>query len=248
MPCDFPILPGLLATPARFVWHASSRSAILADVHLGLHTSLAEAGLFLPDTALGALRRAWDHLVSCDPARLIIAGDLFDCPTPDAGAVDLCRDLFSRLPPDCAVTLTPGNHDPVELPPLSPSGHFDISPTATLDSFVISHGHELPGDLRPGQTWIVGHQHPAVTLATRVQSAKMPCYAFCEPVGRGTPGIVILPAFSHGPLGSNLLTARHWLLPVPRPGNERIRIAGLVEREPPEESQVLDFGPLSMLA
>ena len=57
--------------------------------------------------------------------------------------------------------------------------------------------------------------------------------------------MVLLPAFSRASLGSNLLTERQWILDLPRPANEDIRIAGIVERG--DDGQVLDFGTLADL-
>jgi metallophosphoesterase superfamily enzyme len=122
-----------------------------------------------------------------------------------------------------------------------------LQPAVLLGSWVISHGHEIPAELPDtSQTWIVGHQHPAVTLATKVQSAKMACYAVCAGT-RSRPRMVLLPAFSRGPLGSNLLTVRNWLLPVPRPAGAHVRIYGLIEPADLGETQVLDFGDLAGL-
>jgi len=241
---DLPILPTVLATPSRFLWHPDSRTAILADMHLGQAASLARAGLFVPDQALPSMRRSWEDLVARSPERLIIAGDVFDSPRIDADALRVCMELLARLPPACRVTITPGNHDPQEIGNLGLRA--EVCPAVVIGSLVISHGHEVPAELRDNCTWIVGHQHPAVVVSSAVQSVKMPCYAWCTPAGRGA--MLVLPAFSRGPLGSNLLTLRHWLLPVPRPGNSEIRIFGLVERQHAAEAQVLDFGPLNLLA
>src|SRR4051794_36266433 len=90
MAADLPVLPGVLATPNRFLWCPESRTAILADLHLGQAASLARAGLFVHDQALPALRQAWDFLVARSPERVIIAGDLFDAPRVDEEAVAVC--------------------------------------------------------------------------------------------------------------------------------------------------------------
>ena len=85
---------------------------------------------------------------------------------------------------------------------------------------------------------MVGHQHPAVMVATRVQGAKMICFAECAVAGRN---VLILPAFSPLPLGSNLLTGRYWILDMAAPAAEEVRVYGIVKE------RVLDFGGLAGL-
>ncbi len=155
----------------------------------------------------------------------------------------MAGDLFAALPAECRLTLTPGNHDP--LAPLQFIAQpCDVTPFVRIGDATVSHGHETVA--AESAVWMVGHQHPAVTLSTRVQAAKMACYATCDIGGRKK--LIVLPAFSRAPLGSNLLTGRNWLLPMPRPREEDIQIAGIIEPAPPREPQVLDFGRLSLLA
>jgi metallophosphoesterase superfamily enzyme len=108
---------------------------------------------------------------------------------------------------------------------------------------------------KPGRQWIprgliCGHQHPAVILRNRIQNAKMPCFARCDLALPGNTSksvpLILLPAFSRAPLGSDL-SERHWIVDVPWPGEERMRIFGIVERKAEAESGVLDFGPLAEL-
>jgi putative SbcD/Mre11-related phosphoesterase len=245
------ILPGLYAAPCRYLWHPATRTAVLSDLHLGIETSLARQGIDLPDVSTPLLRQRWEELLARRPARIIIAGDLFDAPAPGAPARELCRSLLAAAA--CPITIIPGNHDPdgdalarmfADLP-------VNVEPFVLLQDMLISHGHDLTlaqAAARGGDVWIVGHQHPAVTLSTRVQHAKMPCFVVCRMEAATTPRhVVVLPAFSPVSLGSNLLAQLLWLLPIPRPPHERIEIFGIIEpagREP----QVLAFGPLSMHA
>jgi metallophosphoesterase superfamily enzyme len=234
---DLPLAPGLLATPYRFLWHPATATAILADLHLG--------GQGAPQGTVGPrLAEAWRALATRHPRHVVLAGDLLDDPAAAASQVPVFQQLMKLLPPACRLTLTPGNHDPAGL---GTTLGIESLPEVLVGKHLISHGH-LPPSTRP-KTWIVGHQHPAVILRTRVQSAKMACYAVCHPSATN-PQLIILPAFTHDagdPLGSNLLTGHHWLLPIPRPTANKIRIYGLIEPKPGTKPQVLDFGPLTDL-
>jgi metallophosphoesterase superfamily enzyme len=240
---DLPLFPDLLATPYRFAWHPATRTAILADLHLGAFA--------LPDAVGAKTAQAWRQLAARQPRQVILAGDILDDPRAGSPDVEACRSLLGLLGPQgapgmwgqCRVILTPGNHDPSDLAMRLGA---ESAPEARVGRYVVSHGHE-PTAARP-QCWIVGHQHPAVVLRDRVRQAKMACYAVCAPSAR-RPAMVLVPAFSSqagGPVGTNLMTGGHWILPVPRPASERIRVLGLVEPAT-GEPRVLDFGPLSGL-
>jgi metallophosphoesterase superfamily enzyme len=184
------------------------------------------------------------RLAAKEKSHLVIAGDLFDVPAPDDAALAMAADLFNALPTTCRITLIPGNHDPAApiLQQLSP--RIALAPSATVGGYTVIHGHRIE-DARPlPARLIVGHQHPAVILRNRIQSAKMPCYAVCKlRVAQKNLTLILLPPFSRAPLGSDL-TKRNWILNLPWPGESHIQILGLVEAS---QKQVLDFGPLSDL-
>jgi uncharacterized protein len=238
---DLALFADLIATPERFAWHPATRTAMVADLHVGAWAGREVVG--------PKMKAAWGKLIERRPRQVILAGDVME----DAGAGEAeweaCRGLLRMLGKergggvwgDCRVVVTPGNHDGAGLGERLGA---ESAAEVRVGRFVVSHGHELTA-ARP-EIWIVGHQHPAVTLRGKVQTAKMACYA----VGAGSarrPAMVLLPAFSSeagGPVGTNLLTGAHWILPVPRPAAEKIRVYGLVEPMG-GEARVLDFGPLS---
>ena len=259
MGCDLVLSRGLVATPERFLWCEGERTAVVADVHLGIEESLARAGFYVPDLQGEALRRRWKGVVDRRPERVVVAGDLFDRPEPGRAAVEMCWEMLRCLPEECRVTVIRGNHDPAAKVLKELIGErVEIADEVRVGEAVISHGDVLPGLEEGGcgsaggwVTWVVGHQHPAVTLRTAMQGAKMACFAgFEAEIGGRKRRVIVLPAFSPAPLGCNLLSERQWLLPVRRPGNGGRRVAGIVEKgrgEGAAESQVLDFGTLAGL-
>lgn len=248
-----PPFEGLVASPHRFLWHGATRTAILSDLHLGAEKSLARQGLYLPPTSWKAILAAWDRVVSLDPAHLILAGDV--CDAPDGTGLEEFSMLLERRPKNCRVTLTPGNHDPLVF--AEPFSCVSVAPLTQFEGITVAHGHALQATGEP-RAMITGHQHPAVVLATRVQAAKMICFAQCV-VGKRRMPLLILPAFSPLPLGSNLLTERNWILDLPRPADAAVRIYGIIERPGMGgsggggvnggggEGSMLNFGPLSGL-
>src|SRR4051794_330644 len=112
MAVDLPLTTSIFATPHRFLWHAPTKTAVLADVHLGIESSLSAQGIYLPHVQGPIVRRQWNALLERHPAHIVVAGDLFDRPQPDERAVALCHTLFHQVEETCRVTLIRGNHDP----------------------------------------------------------------------------------------------------------------------------------------
>ncbi|HUO08940.1 MAG TPA: metallophosphoesterase [Phycisphaerae bacterium] len=282
---DLPLTPTLLATPHRFLLHTPTNTAILSDLHLGIEHTMRQQGLAFPNINEQKIRESWQHLRtrleantgrggSNNTGHIIIAGDLFDSPSPDPASLALARDLLNDLPPHISVTITPGNHDPDpatlrSLLPRAKISSCETIPDPTQNLLVI-HGHNwsdlVAGERHatgseghrpairrdplaqgsPATTLIVGHQHPAVTLRSRLQSAKMICYALCNfSIQNSAFRILILPTFSQAPLGTNLINENHWILDCPAPAPADIQIAGIVPGK--EGGGVLHFGPLSQL-
>jgi putative SbcD/Mre11-related phosphoesterase len=257
---DLEIADGFLATPQRFLWHEASGTAVVADVHLGAEAELTRRGILMPDVSRRALEIAWKCMADRlrqrsargENGHVVIAGDLFDVPSPDPEARAAAIRLIQELPQNCQVTLLCGNHDPPA--PLLREWFQDlpvvVEHTAAVGGYTIAHGHQLgavDGGGRAARGLIVGHQHPAVMLRDRVQSAKMICFAACGgKSGTVQPALIILPSFSRAPLGSNLLTEHHWIIDAPRPSAASVRIAGIVEPTG-KAARVLDFGPLDGL-
>jgi putative SbcD/Mre11-related phosphoesterase len=248
-----PNTTGLFATGYRFLWHAPTSTAILADLHLGVEVTLAKHGLYLPVANDRNIKESWERVAGSDgksPKRVVIAGDLFDSRQPPESAVQTCRELLRKLrEKGIAATITPGNHDPTakEMAELLDE-EVEIVPEVELEpGILVSHGHKLPSNFEsqnPNCTWIVGHQHPVIMMSNRVQRAKMVCFGVCRVDTKRI--VVLLPAFSRAPLGSDLRVARHWLLPLKRPADADIQILGIVE--PAEkEPEALPFGFLSGL-
>lgn len=232
---DLPLLEGFVAAPGRFLVHVPTQTILVSDLHLGVEAALRSAGVLMPDFSAGPLRAGWQALLARKPKRVVIAGDFFHDTRPSADTLALAHELLTQAP--CPVTVLPGNHDPGvrTLRRLLPN--VEVAATTACTDWWVGHGHDVPDP--PPAKMIVGHQHPAVVFARRVETVKMICFATCTPPGG--PQMIILPAFSPAPMGSNLLTSRNWLVQVARPAATHIRIAGIVRE------RVLDFGELSKL-
>lgn len=241
---DLPLTPDLAAAPQRFLWHAPTRTAVLADLHLGYEAALARAGTPMPEFTTAPLTAAWHAILARRPARIIVAGDLFHTDAPAPAAVALAAGLFAAAP--CPVAITPGNHDPAPATLrtlFAPQGVTVADTLQITPALHVAHGHVLPDPLPRGD-WILGHQHPAVRVGGRAGVVKMICFATAQyPHGpwKGRT-LILLPAFSPAPLGSNLLTGHYWIVNAPAPAPANVQIAGIVGL------RVLPFGTLEGLS
>jgi uncharacterized protein len=233
---ELPLIDGFIATADRALWHPPTSTVIIADLHLGFEEETARRGNVMPAFAAEPLRAAWDRLMRRQPKHVVIAGDLFHAAQPPGEIWQAATTLLQATPNGCHVTVIPGNHDPstTAMAERFAGTTIETAESVSLPRWRILHGHQIGTAQDCGL--IVGHQHPAVILGNRVESAKMICFATIA------KRMIVLPAFSTAPLGSNLLTGSHWIIDTPRPSTVSVRIAGIVG------DRVLDFGPLDRLA
>jgi metallophosphoesterase superfamily enzyme len=188
------VLHDWLLTPERVAVHQPSRTAVVADLHLGYDRARRRGGDAVPGVpvaaqmagVLAALRR---HAVP----RLAVAGDLLED--------DRCRDVLDEFRAWLAgsgITLAgvvPGNHDGCALRantedlPVFPEG-------LALGGWRVVHGDGVVPEGRVVQ----GHEHPRAEWRAGVGG---PCYL----VGAAR---LVLPACSPDAAGVNVIGARRW--------------------------------------
>jgi uncharacterized protein len=175
-----------LLTPFRLAVHQPTKTAVVADLHLGYSQARRRSGDAVPhiaiETQLTPLRQACAAL---EIRELIVAGDLCESRL-DADSVSRFRGVID----ECRLRLTaivPGNHDrgwrdfAAELP-LMPEG-------IELGGWRIVHGD---GTLPSGRV-VCGHHHPG----WRTTNRTMPCYVVAA-------NRLVLPAFSTDAAGGDV--------------------------------------------
>ena len=207
-----------LLTPARAAIHVPTKTAVVADLHLGYDRLRRRGGDAVP------VRRVADELAPLrlelarqGVSRLVIAGDLFEDGRYQRDEV--LRELTAWLTASAVelVAVVPGNHDRlgecVEIDgwtmPLFPSG-------IDLGGWHVVHGD---GDLPTGRV-VQGHEHPWLRWRRGVEG---PCYLVSDER-------IVLPALSADAAGGNVWGEARWR------GYRACAIAG---------EQVLDFGDVS---
>jgi len=182
-----------LLTAQRAAIHLPTRTAVVADLHLGYDLARIRGGDAVPvvglaETIASLTTALTEHAVR----RLVIAGDLFESSAGHAVAEELLSWLRGIGVP--LVGIVPGNHDGdlgrhVPALPTFPDG-------VELGRWRVVHGH---GNL-PAGPLVLGHFHPCLRLPG---GSRAPCYV----IG---PGRIILPAFSQDAAGVNVLGHSRW--------------------------------------
>ncbi len=188
------VLDDWLLTPERVAVHQPSRTAVVADLHLGYDRARRRGGDAIPGVSVAAqLAGVLAALRRQGIARLAVAGDLLED--------DRCRDVldeFRAWLADNGITLVgvvPGNHDGSALKvgtedmPLFPDG-------LDLGGWRVVHGDGVVPDGRVVQ----GHEHPRAQWRHGVGG---PCYLV-------SADRLVLPACSPDAAGVNVIGVRRW--------------------------------------
>jgi metallophosphoesterase superfamily enzyme len=182
-----------MLTPYRLAVHEPTKTAVLADPHLGYNDARRRAGDAVPhvslDEQLAPLKQACAVL---DLAALVVAGDLCEARL-DAEIVEQIRRGIA----DCGLELravVPGNHDRRwadfrDKLPMHPEGF-------SLGAWTIVHGDRT----LPEGPVVMGHVHPVWRRGSLVE----PCYLV-------RPNRLVLPAFSRDAAGGAVNNAPRWL-------------------------------------
>jgi metallophosphoesterase superfamily enzyme len=205
-----------LLTPGRLVVHLPTRTAVVADLHLGYARarSARREAVPVPTLAeeLGPLAAELERVAV---TRLVVAGDLFEDGRGALG-VELAEELLTWLS-EVGLELAgvvPGNHDRG----LGESAGLPLCRAGVeLGRWLVIHGD---GE-EPACPFVQGHEHP---WARWPGGLGGPCYL----IG---PTRLVLPAYSRDAAGVNVRGSGRW---------QGLRCAVIAGDE------VLDFGPLTL--
>jgi metallophosphoesterase superfamily enzyme len=179
-------------TPDRLAVHVPTRTAVIADPHLGYCVARRMAGDAVPNVSVGEqlapLKRACAVL---DLTDLVVAGDLCESRL-NAEMIDALQACLR----ECRLELravVPGNHDRGwadfrDRLPMYPEGF-------SLGAWTVIHGDRKP----PAGPVVMGHIHPAWRQGGRIR----PCYL----VG---VNCLVLPAFSCDAAGGAVNHSSRW--------------------------------------
>lgn len=207
------VLHDWLLTPERVAVHWPSRTAVVADLHLGYAEARRRRGEAVPEESVLELLEPLRRVLREHRARrLVVAGDLLedaDCDRAFSTFVSWSRE--SKLE---QVALVPGNHDAgLELSLASESPLTFHAEGFVVDSWRIVHGE---GRL-PDAPLLQGHEHPWLrwspknrAIRPRFGGSRIALPTLDGPCYLSGPQRLILPAYSTEAAGVNILSVRRW--------------------------------------
>ncbi len=184
------LLPGLYAHPAGALWVSESRTAIVADVHLGYSWAQRRRGELGPLADFRTSEKLLALVEDLQPARIVFLGDLVHAPRPCAAERECIESTLLELSRRAALVTVRGNHDRAFAREF---GHLPIEQREHWSNEFVTavHGDRLQlAPILESHTLVVGHLHPCLSVKDS-SGASQKLSAFL--VNRNC---LVLPAFS----------------------------------------------------
>lgn len=177
---------GVSQTPAwvvfgqRVAYLPAADALVLADLHVGRGSASGERR--------DILARLRGHLDRFEPARVVVAGDLLHATgSLPAGVAETVGAVVGAIEDSAAgLRVVRGNRDGM----LAAVGVSATDSVRLDDGTVVCHGHEEPA--ADGDRYVVGHQHPAVTISG---GQRRPCFLY-GPGQYDSADVLVVPAFT----------------------------------------------------
>ncbi|MEM2875294.1 MAG: metallophosphoesterase [Candidatus Hadarchaeales archaeon] len=199
--------------PAMLLRLRRERVLVVADLHLGVESSLVEEGLSLPSQTPKVRDRLMDLISAHSPDRLVMLGDVkHNVPISSWQEWRELPSLFDELSKLVEVDVVKGNHDG-GLEGMLPKGVRIQGPRGITigerSRIGLMHGHTWPSaELMRAKVILAGHNHPAVEFRDELGGrVVVPVWLRCpinadglppslkKSVKGKAPKLVVLPAF-----------------------------------------------------
>ncbi len=185
------------------------RVLVVADLHLGIESDLAQHGLHFPSRSLERLERLERCIRSANPDLLILLGDVkHGVPMTSRQEYYEIPEIIGKLRDLVPLQVIPGNHD-AGIERFFSAEEILPREGVVIDETGYTHGHMYPDHSLAGHLIISGHHHPLIRLLDDVGCAmRSPAFIFAPLDERciGFPGtekslsersrILLMPAFN----------------------------------------------------
>ncbi len=182
--------------PTGALWIEEAGTALVADAHLGYGWAQRRRGELGPvrdDRSGVKLARIVDELA---PREIVFLGDAVHAPRPGAEEREFVEGVLTQLMKRVQVTVVSGNHDRHFLRDYGKLGLIPVSEWRHQQVIAI-HG-DKPRAAEPGETLILGHLHPSISVADAAGAKqRLPVFLLAS-------DMIILPAFSPFAAGIDL--------------------------------------------
>lgn len=188
------------------------KTLVIADVHIGFEEALNKQGILVPRfqfrevierlTAIIATIAKNHKIIKFE--KIIVNGDV----KHEFGTISEqeWRDtlkLLDFLSSHCnKLILIKGNHDTI-LGPIANKRNIEIADNITINGIFICHGNKLPQTPLPRpQTYVIAHEHPAVSIHKFPRSELFKCWLKGKWKGRD---LIVMPSFNLVTEGTDIL-------------------------------------------
>jgi putative SbcD/Mre11-related phosphoesterase len=185
-----PVLAGLEAHPSGALWIPETRTALIADAHLGYSWAQRRRGELGPLADVTAKEKLLRLVADLQPRHLVFLGDLVHAPRPCAPEREWIEQLLTQLSEGMEITTIRGNHDRAFVREF---GHLKLNSAETWSApgLFALHGDRLAQAPTPeAATLILGHFHPSLAARDAAgASHRLPLFL-------ANSRCIALPAFS----------------------------------------------------
>ena len=166
--------------PALIVQN-KKRLLVVADLHFGIESDLAQHGWHFASRSRERLRRVIACIQATSPDLLVLLGDVkHSIPRTTRQEYREIPDILAALREEVPIRVLPGNHD-IGIARFLQKGELMPKDGAVIDGVGYIHGHTIPNPDLSGHLIICGHHHPMVSLHDEVGcSLRAPAYLLAE--------------------------------------------------------------------
>ena len=213
------------------------KTLIVGDFHIGYEEALNKQGILVPRFQFeDIVKRITPILERTQPETIIINGDLkHEFGTISETEWKQTLKFLDLLSKHCKkIILIKGNHDKI-LEPIAKKRNLEIVDHYVLNNIYICHGNSIPDNIEQ-KIIIIGHEHPAVVIRTKLRAEKYKCFLL------GTfnrKKLIVIPSFNLVTEGTDVLK-EHLLSPFLKKdiGNFNVFVIG---------KDIYDFGKIKKL-
>ncbi|MDK2974531.1 MAG: uncharacterized protein PWP08_902 [Methanofollis sp.] len=180
--------PSFLPDCPALLMENEIRVLVVADLHFGIESGLARAGVHVQSRSREREGRVIASLVRTKPDLLVLLGDVkHSVPLTSRQEYDELPGILDRFRAIAPIRVAPGNHDGGIARFLRED---ELLPAqgALIDGIGYLHGHTWPAEELSGHLLVIGHLHPAVSLCDEVGCSLRaePAYLYSS-TGEETP-------------------------------------------------------------
>lgn len=183
------------------LYFVKEKTLVIGDVHIGLEEAMNKEGILVPRIGLGKILEHLDRIFSkIEVKRVVINGDV----KHEFGEISrqewrlTLRLLDYLIEKGKEVILVKGNHDTI-LGPIAEKREVNVVDSYVIGDVRILHGHKE--EYFDEKVFVIGHDHPCVSLKSEVRTEKYKCFLKGKFNGKI---IIVIPSFNFVSEGTDI--------------------------------------------